>query len=138
MCSAIVGVQVKRRLPDIVQNPEIILTLKAGQHVLFKGVECYVEVDADSDEIWFTTVDSRVAEYNKLLNEFLEEDYFEGALHPNYRNYVKHIRVPHSVVNDEPGKSMKRHRAGIGFHKHTRAVNKRALFRNVIDQCEIA
>lgn len=134
----IVGVQVKRVLPDIVANPELILTLPHGARVLFKGVECVMEVDPSSDEIWFTTADSRVEEYNEAVEAFLQEDYFAGALHPNYRNYVKHIRVPHSVVNDEPGKSMKRHRAGIGFHKHTRAVNKRALFRNVIDQCEIA
>jgi hypothetical protein len=137
MGAGIVGVSVKRKLPDIVLNPEIILTIAVGSRVLFKGVECVVEGCPDSEEIWFTTVDSRVAEYNALMEEFLNGDYFADGMHPNYRSFVKHIRVPHHVVNDEPGKSTKRNRWGIGFHTHTRAVNKRALFRNVIDQCEI-
>ena len=138
MAAGIVGFSVKRKLPDIVQTPEIILTLPVGARVMFKGVECFVEGCPDSDEIWFTTVDSRIKEYAELVEEFLDGDYFADGHHPNYRAYVKHIRVPHSVVNDEPGKSTKRNRWGIGFHTHTRAVNKRALFVNVIGQCEIS
>jgi hypothetical protein len=138
MGAGIVGVAVKRRLPDIVANPDKILTLKSGDHVLFKGVECFVECCKDSDEIWFTTANSRPTEYNAAMEEYLQGEMFAEGAHPNYRAYIKHIRMPQGVVLDELGLSTKRNHWGIGFHSHTRAVNTRDLFRQHIGDCEIS
>lgn len=138
MCAGIVGVAVKRRLPDIVANPDKILTLKAGDHVLFKGVECFVECCPDSDEIWFTTADSRVAEYKAAMEEHLQGEFFAKGANPNYRAYIKHVRMSQEVVLDEIGMTTKRNHWGIGFHSHTRAVNTRDKFREHIGTCEIS
>lgn len=138
MGAGIVGVAVKRRLPDIVANPDKILSLEDGERVLFKGVECIVSVCPDSDEIWFTTADSRPKEYNEAIHNYLQGEMFADGPNPNYRIYVKHVRMHHDVVMDEPGRTAKRNHWGIGFHTHTRAVNTRALFRQHIGTCEIS
>lgn len=138
MGAGIVGVSVKRKLPDIVAHPDKILTLKSGEHVLFKGVECIVECCPESDEIWFTTADSRPKEYNEAMHTYLQGEMFADGAHPNYRKFIKHVRMPQDVVLDEVGVSTKRNHWGIGFHSHTRAVNKRDLFRQHIVDCEIS
>lgn len=130
-----IKITVLKCIPDIVKNPAVIATLKDGQRVLFKGVECIVQTGITDpcpiftpSSIWFTTASSDADTYNRLNDLHDEQNgfcYTDRA--PVYSQYIKHVRIPNRHIDPslpEPDVCK-------------RSVNSRETFMRHIADCEI-
>jgi hypothetical protein len=76
---------------NLSQTPEAVLTVKIDEHVLVKGVECiFTEYMVSEGTVIMTTVDSNIAEYNRLN---------DACCNLVYGHYVKHARIGRRAVN---------------------------------------
>jgi hypothetical protein len=74
------------------QKPAEVFNLKEGDHVLLNGIECVMYCQELTNEIFFSTADSRLAEYQAL--------WAHGEGHSTrYTDYVRHARIGRPAVN---------------------------------------
>ena len=102
------------------ETPEAILTMKTGGQCLLDGrtfvchtaalldeaaaaavavaVVVAVAVAAVDKSVYLTTIDSRIAEYERVMNEYENDHTLSRRGYPAYEKYITHVRVGRAAV----------------------------------------